>query len=523
MSSQNPISRKLDWQLMYEGPDLGHFLAYQLFIEPFLGKGSLLNKLTGFNYDYYLWYSDIKEAGGIHGGYYVRSDLDKATKRGAIVYFDKKWLNKWYKAIDSDCEKVAQIMKRYRFESKIEKTRQIEIAKLLPSIIELEYRLVTFVRCSQPQLTDALKDRLYNIIKKRVKNKHEAEQILVTLTIPEDKSLFTEEELEWLNIVIKVKSKISIKDANYLTEDLLANNYVDILRLLKDHHKKYQLIPASDRTPAWDLKHFIELLKTNIKSNIDYHEKRQHVVDQYAQAIKTKKDLIKKYKLPKEALEIGSRIAKVGYYRFKASFSWRWIGYYMVMICNKYADDLGLSYKEMSSMTKEEMLSALTGKKIVEREELSRRADAELYVHFEGKDYIWWGEEARQKKLEILGAVDYSKLKEIKGEVGNMGLVRGTAYVFHWSDDVSKKVHKMPRGSILVAPQTHPTYMPAIRLAKALVCDEGGITGHAAIVSRELKKPCIIGLHIATKTINTGDELEVDANNGIVRILKRKI
>jgi pyruvate,water dikinase len=64
--------------------------------------------------------------------------------------------------------------------------------------------------------------------------------------------------------------------------------------------------------------------------------------------------------------------------------------------------------------------------------------------------------------------------------------------------------------------------MPAIRLAKALVCDEGGVTGHAAIVSRELKKPCVIGLHIATKAIGMGDEIEVDANHGIVRILKRK-
>ncbi len=73
----------------------------------------------------------------------------------------------------------------------------------------------------------------------------------------------------------------------------------------------------------------------------------------------------------------------------------------------------------------------------------------------------------------------------------------------------------------MVAPQTHPTYMPAIRNAKALVCDEGGVTGHAAIVSRELNKPCVIGLHIATKIIKTGDEIEVDANSGVVRILKK--
>ena len=56
--------------------------------------------------------------------------------------------------------------------------------------------------------------------------------------------------------------------------------------------------------------------------------------------------------------------------------------------------------------------------------------------------------------------------------------------------------------------------------ASAIVTDQGGITSHAAIVSRELKKPCIVGTRVATKTIKDGDLVEVNANHGIVRILK---
>jgi pyruvate,water dikinase len=55
--------------------------------------------------------------------------------------------------------------------------------------------------------------------------------------------------------------------------------------------------------------------------------------------------------------------------------------------------------------------------------------------------------------------------------------------------------------------------------AAAFVTDEGGITCHAAIVSRELDIPCIIGVQIATRTLHDGDFVEVDANNGVVRIL----
>ena len=62
--------------------------------------------------------------------------------------------------------------------------------------------------------------------------------------------------------------------------------------------------------------------------------------------------------------------------------------------------------------------------------------------------------------------------------------------------------------------------MPAMEKAAAFVTDEGGITCHAAIVAREMKKPCIIGTKIATKVLKDGDLVEVDAEKGIVRILK---
>ncbi len=69
---------------------------------------------------------------------------------------------------------------------------------------------------------------------------------------------------------------------------------------------------------------------------------------------------------------------------------------------------------------------------------------------------------------------------------------------------------------------TTPEMVPVMKRAAAFVTDEGGITCHAAIVSREMKKPCIIGTKIATKVLKDGDLVEVDANRGIVRILERK-
>ncbi len=60
-----------------------------------------------------------------------------------------------------------------------------------------------------------------------------------------------------------------------------------------------------------------------------------------------------------------------------------------------------------------------------------------------------------------------------------------------------------------------------MKRAAAFVTDEGGITCHAAIVAREMKKPCVIGTKIATQIFKDGDMVEVDAQRGVVRIIKR--
>jgi phosphoenolpyruvate synthase/pyruvate phosphate dikinase len=75
---------------------------------------------------------------------------------------------------------------------------------------------------------------------------------------------------------------------------------------------------------------------------------------------------------------------------------------------------------------------------------------------------------------------------------------------------------------ILVISMTRPEFIPYLKNCKAIITDEGGITCHAAIVSRELKIPCIISTKIATQVLHDGDLVEVDADKGIVRILNRK-
>ena len=95
------------------------------------------------------------------------------------------------------------------------------------------------------------------------------------------------------------------------------------------------------------------------------------------------------------------------------------------------------------------------------------------------------------------------------------GLVSGKAKILLDHHDFGK----MKDGDVLVAPMTSPEYILAMRKAAAVVTDAGGMACHAAIVSRELGVPCIVGTKIATKVLKDGDVVEVNSNTGVIRKL----
>ncbi|MDE1856491.1 MAG: hypothetical protein KGH98_00220 [Candidatus Micrarchaeota archaeon] len=84
-----------------------------------------------------------------------------------------------------------------------------------------------------------------------------------------------------------------------------------------------------------------------------------------------------------------------------------------------------------------------------------------------------------------------------------------------------EQLRSVEQGEVLVAPMTTPDYVSAMAMASAIVTDEGGITCHAAINSRELNKPCVVGTRIATKVLKDGYLVRVDAVKGTITILDR--
>jgi len=102
---------------------------------------------------------------------------------------------------------------------------------------------------------------------------------------------------------------------------------------------------------------------------------------------------------------------------------------------------------------------------------------------------------------------------EIKGQIAFKGKVTGVARLVNRSGECSK----LNEGDILVTYMTTPDFVPYLDKVSAIITEEGGITCHAAIVAREMKKPCVIGTGNCMSILKDGDKIEVDAENGIVR------
>jgi pyruvate,water dikinase len=123
------------------------------------------------------------------------------------------------------------------------------------------------------------------------------------------------------------------------------------------------------------------------------------------------------------------------------------------------------------------------------------------------------------KSVEIPEAIEGKKPEErlevvVRGiSAGRKGYGVGVAKVVLNPEDANREMHK---GDILVTDMTNPDFVPFMKIASAIVTDKGGVTSHAAIVSRELSIPCIVGTETATQVMKTGKAYTVDSRNGIV-------
>jgi phosphohistidine swiveling domain-containing protein len=178
---------------------------------------------------------------------------------------------------------------------------------------------------------------------------------------------------------------------------------------------------------------------------------------------------------------------------------------------------LDLNVKQICYLTQEEIIDSLNKNKLSVSKSILKMRMKRFVMLADSEDHFLLDDIEVADKLASKIEKKNQVTTEIKGQIAAKGFATGRVTVISRIE----KLKTFTKGNILVASMTAPDYLPAMKKAAAFITDEGGITCHAAIVAREMKKPCIIGTKIATQVLQDGDLVEVDADRGVVKIFKR--
>jgi phosphohistidine swiveling domain-containing protein len=431
--------------------------------------------------------------------YYSKQEMELAGFWGRKDFLDATWFSAYISNSQKLYSQAEKLFQKYT-EDKIIKADKETLYKIVREMGLLLTELYGYFNASQPQCVSLLEKDLELEISKTAP-KEKVRKLMLELTRSEDRTLLDEEEIEWLK--------------------LCSSERDDLQNALEAHSAKYGIIGTSDGGSYYTADYYRELYakRDEAESKIKLHKK----LSQEKTIKKKKKDLVIKYNISEQAQKLAEILSTTGHERFEIRLrGWMPVDYWFTSrLLPSFKKLFGIDVKLAKQLTFQELLQFLsTGE--YDLSELKKRDDYFVIGMKNGRVFLQSGDEGRVGAEKLLpDLIEYEN--ELSGQIAQMGFIRGNAYVFSWNaEDITKETEEMPKGSILVAGQTRPQLMSAIRKSAAIVTDEGGITSHAAIVARELGVPCIIGTKIATKIIKTGDLLEVDANKGKVRIIKSK-
>ncbi|HVC58302.1 MAG TPA: PEP-utilizing enzyme [Candidatus Acidoferrales bacterium] len=273
----------------------------------------------------------------------------------------------------------------------------------------------------------------------------------------------------------------------------------------KKLHIKYRWIPCPDyHYPAFTFRQFSDYVK-NIKTD----KKKDSITYERAMAI---------LKPSKRERALFDRTRRMVYLKdFKDDIKRTRFCDAQVMY-GEIARRMGMTLTDASYMTSDEMIGFLTKGTNVDKKVVGERMESGFVLYYDESHKVRCvSGEGVAAALQVIGYQRSSTAsEEIRGVTASQGYAKGRAIVV----SSMSELHKVKKGDIMIAISTIPDFVPAMERAAGIIAEEGGITSHAAIVSRELKLPCIVGAANVTKIIRDGDLVELDADNGIARILK---
>ena len=517
-----PPQRQFDkdgdaWMLAEDIPNLDFFFA-QIWIRAFANS---MEHSVGRNY---------RKVLGVFSGldmkfYYGKRDCLEFTKHVLKKISDDP---EFGKRINENIVRLSDEMVKFTegsiYRQDLQKKSDGELWLLMKGYLDRHTELYEWGWLSNatdmfyPEYTELLK----NYLRKKAKSEEEVNTWLVSLTTPEEESVENQQTKEFLQIAMRIEKDGQAKELFSKPADHIRVGLpFSIRKAVESYAEKYRHLGFTYYGIPFHDEHYYGELAEFFKQGKDAHAAFEEI-DQVIEEHREKKEELERQlqfdDYHKRLFAVYAQFMITKWYRRYAQIK---ALYHVDALLQEIADRLHTSNHEARCMTWEEMEKALThegsgalAEGRIDIQTLKDRTNfCTLYVE-KGVAEVLVGGEAKKLAVSAEEKID-KQVKELKGQCASLGYAKGAVKIVLEPKDMAK----MNKGDILVAIATNPDVVPAMKKAAAIVTEQGGVTCHAAIVSRELGIPCVIGTKIATKVLKDGDLVEVEATKGIVRKL----
>lgn len=426
--------------------------------------------------------------------YHFLSELDRGQVFSEAL-LDRKYRQRHFLRSGQARIDYGKFIDQYRKRSKtLTQLSDRQLLALFKSYWENFSRVFAYFRTSNPKLVDHFVGSITREVGRIIRSKTKEQKLIKYLTTPYKDDPTKKELADWLKILDSPKDDQKLAAHAERYPWLLITTYAE-----KDALEYLQGRYLRDRKQSAALKRQLATFE---------REK--------ALATQSRKEVLANNKYLKVLSDL---VLEQSHERLLVKCAWTGIDYAVRGLLEEVARRAGLGTADlMGAYRFQDIVRLLEQGVKLSLAERARRLDCFVLLSDDLRDLFITGQEAER----LYAKINYhASKKEISGVAACPGQARGIVRIIDVKNAarLNEQVKAFRDGDIIVAGMTEPNLASLMMRAGAIVTDQGGVTSHAAIISREYGKPCIVGTKFATQLLHDGDMVEVDADKGIVRII----
>lgn len=363
------------------------------------------------------------------------------------------------------------------------------------------------------QIGSFLREQAKGMVVSKAKESNDIDEMLSLMLSPEEPTYEEQEQMDLLRLVADIQAQPDLSQRFVVAaeqkayEALLESLAASWVRRLEEHHRRY-CFTAIFEHGLRPLSAYVDDVARLLQST---HDARARLQQQEQDR------LVQQTRRSALVAELGLSIEEQSFFcSYRQALSLKSLRRYIQMyalyrmapVLEGIARRLAVDLETVHWMLPGEVESALKGG-AVSPDTIKRRLGSRFVAKEDAHVFERIASDGESEATEA-----FVQTREWRGLTANRGYATGQAFLL-----TSERLGSVPQKSVLVLSHTRPEFAPAFAQAAAVVCDQGGVTSHAAIMARECGIPCVVATKTVLNAVSDGDMLQVDANQGVVRLL----